>query len=351
MISAASHRLRIVKSDHEDWNAYVRQHPKGSIFHTSEMIQVIDATQGLRSHAYAAVDDDNNIVALISSCHVKTFNQFSSMSSRAVQFAEPLCDPNATGVAALTNLIAMHDEQMRSRSLLCEVRTLTEPCFEKDALTASGYEHRDYINYVVDTREQTETLWNGVNKRLRQKIRSSVRKGVVVRDDNSVDGIERLHELLRYSYGRSRVPLLGQDFFENAMEYLPPGCVRIRTAFVDDAPVASIISLVFGDRVFSWYGGTLRLGGLSPFACIVWDDIAWGSDNGYAHYDFGGAGWPNQSYGPRKFKANFGGTEVRYGRYVMTYSDLRLKVAEFAYQMSQRLGAWSFDERTGKKPR
>jgi len=349
MISTTSNRFRIVKSDHENWNAYVRKHPKGAIFHTSEMIRVIDATQGLRSHAYAAVDDDDNIVALLASCHVKTLSQFSSISSRAIQFAEPLCDRNATGVAALTRLIEMHDQQMRSRSLLCEVRTVTEPCLEKEALTTCGYEHRDYINYVVDTCEETETLWSGVDKRLRQKIRSSIRKGVVVRDDNSVEGIERLHELLRYSYGRARVPLLGQDLFENALEYLPPGCVRLQTAFFDDVPVASIISLVFGNRVFSWYGGTLRLRGLSPFACIVWNDIAWGSENGYAHYDFGGAGWPHQVYGPRKFKANFGGKQIRYGRYVMTYSDLRLKVAEFAFQVSQRFGAWSLDEKNWRK--
>ena len=291
MISIPSQcRFRIVQPDHEDWDAYVRQHPKGYIFHTSAMIRALAATSGVETYAYAAIDAEEKIVALLVSHRVMILSRFATISSRAVQFAEPLCDPNATGVAALTELIAMHDNHMRSLTLLSEVRTICAPSWEKEALAANGYEHRDYINYVVDTEQDTETLWKKLNKRLRQKIRSTLSKGVVVRDDNSLEGVRRLYQMLQESYGRARVPLFGRDLFENALAKLPPECVRLRTAFLKDVPIASIISLVFGDRVFSWYGGTLRLNGLSPFACIVWDDIVWSSENGYSYYDFGGAG-------------------------------------------------------------
>ena len=105
--------------------------------------------------------------------------------------------------------------------------------------------------------------------------------------------------------------------------------------------MASIISLAFGDRVFSWFGGTVRLRGLSPFACIVWDDIKWSCETGHRYYDFGGAGWPDVDYGPRRFKAHFGGDEVRYGRYTFTYSNVRLKLAELGFSISRRFGVWS----------
>lgn len=341
--------FKIVKPNSEDWDAYVRQHAKGSIFHSSAMIRAFAATRGLEPYAYASMGPDGRILALLVSCHVKTLPRFSAMSSRAVQFAEPLCDPNPKGVAALSELVAMHDKHMRSRSLLCEIRSICSPTSERDALTASGYEHLDYINYVVDTKQNQEILWSKVKKNLRQKIRSTLSKGVVLRDDNTLEGVSRLHQLLKSSYGRARVPLPGLDLFENTLANLPPQCVRVRTAFLGDEPVASIISLVFGDRVFSWYGGTLRLNGLSPFACIVWDDIAWSSENGYAFYDFGGAGWPNENYGPRKFKADFGGIEVRYGRYMLTYSELRLRLAKLAFQLSRRMGAWSSDSKGTQK--
>ena len=218
---------------------------------------------------------------------------------------------------------------------------MCEPGAEKEALLANGYEHHDYINYVIDLAPGVDSLWKGLNKKLRQKIRSTHRKGLVIRDDNTIAGIHRLYELLRASYHRARIPLPDRSLFLNALASLPRECVRVRTAFVGQRPVASIISLAFGDRVFSWYGGTVRLQGFSPFACIVWDDIAWACEQGYRYYDFGGAGWPEEDYGPRKFKSQFGGSEMRYGRYTLAYSKMRLRLAEIGFDLSRRLGVWS----------
>jgi hypothetical protein len=342
VIATDSHsRFQFVKSDHKDWDVYVRRHPNGAIFHTAAMIRAFAATRGIEPYARAAVNADGKIVALLVSCHVKTLSRFPAMSSRAVQFANPLCDPDSTGVAALTDLIAMHDDYMRSRTLFCEVRAICAPRFEANALEDSGYQHRDYINYVIELHNDADLLWKKVHKRMRQKIRSTFRRGLVVRDDNTPEGVQRLYRLLRASYGRARIPLIGQDLFMNSLAQLPKECVRVRTAFIDGEPVSSIISLVYGGRVFSWYGGTLRLRGLSPFACIVWGDVVWSCENGHSLYDFGGAGWPHKDYGPRRFKARFGGKEVRYGRYTQTCSQLRLKLAELGYGVSRRFGAWS----------
>lgn len=342
MITAAlNDSVRVAQPDHPDWDAYVGMHPKGSIFHTRAMIRVFAETEDIEPYALAAVNDDGNIIALLASFHIKTLKDFPSMSSRAVQYAEPLCDPTPEGIAALTGLVALHDECMRSRALLAEVRMICAPCIEDQALSLNGYERRDYINFVVDLKTDSDLLWKKVHRRMRQKIRSSHRKGVVVRDDNSSEGIDRFYSLLQSSYARARVPLSGRDLFDNTCRALPSGCVRLRTAFHKDKPVASVMTLAFGNRLYSWYGGTQRVHGISAFACIVWEDIVWGCQNGFTYYDFGGAGWPHEDYGPRRFKANFGGREVHYGRYVLTYSKLRLRIAEVAYGISRQIGTWS----------
>lgn len=339
--SASGCRFEIVAPDHEHWDAYVSQHPHGTIFHTSAMIRVFSATCDLQPFAHAAIDAAGAIVAMVVSVHVKTLRGFSSLSSRAIQYAEPLCNDDADGVSALKQLVVMHDDYMCSKALFSEIRSIAEPGKEKQALVQCGYQHCDYVNYVVELDSDVERLWRNVDKRMRQKINSTLRKNIEIRDDTSPEGIDRLYDLLKYSYGRASVPLADRNLFEATLEHLPAGVVRIRTAFDSEKPVASIISLVYGGRVFSWYGGTLRLNGRSPFACIVWDDIVWGHNNGQSLFDFGGAGWPNEDYGPRRFKASFGGKEVRYGRYRATYSKLRLRIAEFAYGVSQKVGTWS----------
>lgn len=341
LMSVRKYDFEIVGSEHDAWDTYVQNHPSGSIFHTRAIIRAFAATGSVDPTALAALDESGRIVAMLVSCHVKTLRDFSSLSSRAVLYAEPMCDSTPQGMAALQRLLTRHDEQMRGRALLCEVRSICQPGCERDVLLQCGYDHRDYINYIVNLDAPIDALWQRVNKNLRQKIRATLRKGIELRDDNSPAGIERLYRLLQFSYGRARVPLLGREMFQAVLDCLPTGSVRIRTAFDGEKPVASIISLLHGGRIYSWYGGTLRLAGLSPFACLVWDDICWGEQHGYTTYDFGGAGWPHEDYGPRKFKASFGGAEVRYGRYLLTYSKLRLRLAELAYGFSRRLGAWS----------
>jgi serine/alanine adding enzyme len=341
LMSARKHRFELVSSDHEQWDDYVAQHPNGSVFHTRAMIRAFGSVKHVVPLARAAVDESGKMVALLVSCHVKTLRDFESLSSRAVQYAEPLCDATPHGVAALEKLIQVHDQQMRSKALLCEVRVISDLDQQASALLRCGYEHRDYINYVVDLQGSHDELWKRLNKNLRQKIRSTLRRQVELRDDNTLEGVGRLYTLLQASYGRARVPLLGRELFEATLAMLPDHCVRIRTAYLGERPIASIISLLYQQRLFSWYGGTLRLPGLSPFACLVWDDIEWGWRNGYNLYDFGGAGWPHEDYGPRRFKASFGGRELRHGRYLMTYSKLRLRLAELAYGVSRRFGVWS----------
>lgn len=342
MLRPAVHsELAVVDHSHPSWDAFVAAHAHGTIFHMSAMINAMAATPGLEPLALAAVNASGEILAMLVSVHVKTLKTMQSFSSRAIQFATPLCVCESEGTAALDELIRLHDSQMRSRSLFVEVRCIHPPAFERAPLLASGYTHCDYINYEVDLSRSKEELWKNIDKGMRQKINSSRRKGVEVVDDESSAGIARMYTLLKESYGRARVPLAPFELFEAVLNGLPPESVRIRTAVFKNNPVASIISLIHAGRVFSWYGGTRRIKGLSPFACIVWDDIRWGCENGMSIYDFGGAGWPGEDYGPRRFKASFGGAEVRYGRYRATYSPIRLRLAELAYRASQSVGVWS----------
>ena len=103
--------------------------------------------------------------------------------------------------------------------------------------------------------------------------------------------------------------------------------VEIRLAKYENENVAGGITLKFKGVVYAWYGGSYRLSGLSPFAALTWSEIESGAREGYRYYDFGGAGWSDEDYGPRVFKSKFGGDLVRYGRYKKVDSPIKLKAA------------------------
>jgi serine/alanine adding enzyme len=54
-------------------------------------------------------------------------------------------------------------------------------------------------------------------------------------------------------------------------------------------------------------------------------------------FDFGGAGRPDEPYGPREFKSKFGGELVDYGRDVLVHGPVRLRVSRSAYAVARRL--------------
>ena len=296
------------------------------------MLGVLGSAPNHESLAIAAQNEDGQIVAIVPAVRVATLSGLASrLASRSIWYAEPICDPTAEGVEALRQLVAAHDARARGRCLFTEVRVLAAPEQERSALEACGYEWRDYLNYVVDTTPDADVLYRHISKTNRNKINRSVRRGVEIEIDCTRRGIERMYALVRESYQRSEVPLAGIELFHAARQQLGDEIVQVRIATHQGRDVAAGIGLVYAGRFFAWYGGTLRLPSIAPFDCLTWDEVRWSSENGLDCYDFGGAGWPDEEYGPREFKKKFGGELVRYGRYRRVYSPFKLRLAETAY--------------------
>ena len=321
----------------ETWDRYVLLHPKGSIFHTSQMIR---ATAEVPKHdplGLAAIGPDGQIVALLTATRVKTVSGLASrMASRCIWYAEPVCDDSIDGYDGLDAIIRRHDNEFGGHALFAEVRPLLDDKGEREVMESNGYEFKDYLNYVVDTRDSPETLMGRMGKSVRKKILQSFKRGVDVRIDSTHDGIDRMYALVVESYRRSQIPLADVALFHEALDYLGDGVVQVRLASHEGKDVAGGIGLMFKQRFFAWYGGSVRPQGIVPFDCLTWEEIRWCSENGVHCYDFGGAGWPDEEYGPRDFKAKFGGGLTHFGRYRKVYSPLKMRIAETGFKTLRR---------------
>src|SRR5690242_17136743 len=93
------------------WDEYVDAHPKGSIFHTSDMVRVFAAAKGNQPLALAAVDEAGAILALLVGVRVQTLpDPFGRVSSRSILYAEPLCHDVEASIDALAAVIRKHDD-------------------------------------------------------------------------------------------------------------------------------------------------------------------------------------------------------------------------------------------------
>jgi serine/alanine adding enzyme len=319
------------------WDDFVRQHPKGSVFHTSQMVRVWEAAKGHTPLPLAAVSKDGEILSLLLAVRVQTLpNVFCAVSSRSIWYAEPLCRDDDDSIESLDAIIAEHDRVMGRRVLFTEVRPLHAAGPERIALERYGYQYLDYLNYVIDTTHSIEEVWTRTRKSARRSIRKGEQAGFQIRCLDSPECVDLLYDMLSLTYGRAEVPLAHRSLFEAANRILGPERMITFLAVYDGEKLLGIDAvLTFEDQVFSWYGGSLRMTGVSPVDLLQWYEIAWTCEHGYARYDFGGAGWPNIPYGVRDFKAKFGGDLVNYGRYRKVYSRWKMKLAERAYEIGR----------------
>lgn len=330
----SSSETKVITPDHAPraWDAYVKSHPKGTIFHTAAMHQVFEQTNKYFPFS-RAVTKDGKIVAMLCAVRIATVGGIaSSMASRSIWYAEPICDATVDGQSALSLLVAEHDREMRGKILFSEIRPIFETGEEKPVLLDHRYDYYDYLNYVVDLQDDEDAMLRRLAKSCRKQVRKCQNRGVTIQNLATHDTVDQMYELVKFSYDRSRVPLAGADLFHNALDLLGTSIVEIRIARYGNENVAAGIVLKFKDMIYAWYGGSHRITGLAPFSLLTWDEIRCGGLEGFRLYDFGGAGLPDEHYGPRDFKSRFGGELKHFGRYRKVDSPLKLTAATCAYQ-------------------
>ena len=154
------------------WDRYVDEHPKGSAFHTSEMVRTFQNTRGHRPLALASLNSAGELAAILVSVRVQTLPApMGRLSSRAVFYAEPLCKDHPDSMKALSQLVAHHDEEMGRSVLFAEVRPLFAPGSERIVLERAGYNYLDYLNYLNDVTLPVGTMWSNLHKGAQYAIR------------------------------------------------------------------------------------------------------------------------------------------------------------------------------------
>lgn len=335
----ATRPFEVVGPNAPDWDAFVDAHPKGSVFHTAAMTRVFAAARGHAPLAVAARDPQGRIAAMLVAVRVNTLGgPLSRVASRSIYYAEPICRDDATGAEALGQLVRLHDRRMAG-VLFAEVRPLDAPGPERAVLEAHGYSFFDYLNYVVDLTPSEDELLARCKKSVRRQLKNNARRGLEVVEPPLPADPQQLYDHIRLSYARSAVPLADISLFRAALALLPAEVVMLRTVLHNGAPVGSSVSLAYKGRLYGWYMGSERHAGVSADCAITWEELVWGKRQGMTLYDFGGAGLPDEPYGPREFKAKFGGELTHFGRYRKVFGPIRLGIAKAAYGVARRFVA------------
>ncbi len=334
--------MRVVQQLDEDrWREFVDRHPQSNIFHTPEMFRVFARAPGHRPTLWATLGDDGRPLALLLPVLVTLMSgPLRRLTTRAVAYGGALCAPGSSGQAALAQLLAAYNRAMRRRVLFTELRNLSDLGELQPVLHADHFTFEGHLNYLIDLDPPEQAIWRAISKSGRERVRSARNKGVVIEEaGDQREKVAAAYQILQEVYGRVQIPLASRALFEAAFELLAPrGMFQVILAHQGQRCIGARLLLTYNGRIIDWYAGADRaFASYSPNELLVWHTLQWGKARGFHVFDFGGAGKPDEPYGPREFKAKFGGTLVNYGRNVCVHTPLLLRISKAGYQLYRRL--------------
>ena len=324
----------------EKWESYILEHPKGNIFHTPEMFEVFKQTKNYEPYIFFGVDKETKkIIVLLSSAWVNIGNSLlSKLTSRSIFFGGLVADETEIAEEALTEGLKIHDQIMKGRSLFAEIRNRGDSSNHKSLLERNRYGYVDDLTYIIDLKRNENDIFRSFSSDRRNNIRKAEKKGVIVKEIDSVSQVPIFYDIINTVYRKKKVPLADISLFENCFRFLfKRGMFKIFLAQYGTEWIGGHAVLLFKNHILAWYGGTVeQWSTFHPNEMLWWHVIKWGISSGFHTLDLGGAGKPGKPYGPRDYKARFGGQLVNYGRYLNVYSPALFKLADISYQIYQK---------------
>lgn len=325
----------------EEWRRFVDEHPQGNIFHTPEMFQVFARARGHHPTLWTAVGNDGHVLALLLPVQITLLNGLLCyFTVRTVAYGSVLCAPGREGQEALAVLLRTYKREVKGRPLFTELRNLSDLSSIQLILENNGFIHEGHLNFLIDISLPVDKVWSNVRKSARKKIRKALNKNLVeIEEVHNHSQVATCYAIFQETYAEAHIPLADRSLFEAAFDILhPKGMVKFLLGRVEDTYVAASAALLYKDIIYGWYRGFDRAySAYLPNDLMVWHILKWSAENGYRVFDFGGAGKPNEKYGPRQFKAKFGGRRVNYGRNTCIHHPHLLRFSQWGYQLYRRL--------------
>jgi serine/alanine adding enzyme len=330
--------------DENIWRRFIEGNPQANIFHTPEMFQVFSRAAGHSISLWAAVDEYMLPLALLTPVRVSLRDGlFYPWATRAVAYGSILVSSSPAGTQGLRMLLNGYSQSAQGQFLFTELRNMSALDDFQEILNECSYTYEDHLDYLVDLALPEDQLWQNLSKSCRQRIKHSLSRGTQVEEVSTYEQLLAAYGLLKDLYSRIRVPLAQYSLFEAAYDICgPPGMCKIFLARIDDQYIGCSFNLVYKNRVLAWYSASDRqYAEFNPGELLKWHVFQWAKANGYHQFDFGGAGKPNDAYGPRDFKAKFGGKLVNFGRNSCVHSPARFQISKSLYSIARKVSVFS----------
>ena len=322
--------------DPQQWQTLIDRSPYATWFQTKEAYEFYASNPNEMTPFVIGVEEDGHLAGVMVGYTTQEKNPIKQyFTCRAIIIGGPLLDEHISNDALRALLLAA--KRVTKSSIYVETRNFHDYSHWKDLFETCGFQYQSHLNFHVDTTQPWETIENNIGKHRRKYIRLSYRDGVVVELEPTLQQVEEYYTVLQDLYRtKVKMPLQPWSFFERL--YHLPSCKYLLVLYNNQVVGGSICMTLKNHGVYEWYAcgkdGIYR--NIHPSSVTKYIGMKYAADNGYKIFDMMGAGKPNEAYGVRDFKAEFGGKLVEHGRFLCVRKPVLYRIGKVGVKWLKR---------------
>ncbi|WP_462318634.1 GNAT family N-acetyltransferase [Marinilabilia sp.] len=328
--------------DRKKWEAFVIEHPDGSVFQLPEMFDVHEQARYQRPSGWFAFEGDRLVGLMVSVTFWNAIFPLSLFTRRQVVFGGPLVADNDMGIllALLESLV----KDTGRKAVFSEIRNLRLGLSLKPIFEEAGFYYDSHLSVGIDMSRKSGDLWASLAPSRRENIQKMSAARHTIRDMHGVEDTHKVWEILRCYIGRKGRPVPDLSLFQ-AVDRSPllHSHLRIKGMEMDGELKAVILVLIVKNRSIVWFDGHC----LSDDEFWMYDGFLWGviqelQSEGIRYLDLGTGGKPGKDYFARQYKKSYGGMIKETGRYIYVHNWLLWGLGKVFYRWYKKTRRFIF---------
>ena len=267
------------------WDELVVRHPKASAFHQRSWLEALARTYGYEPVVFTTSAPSAELENGLVFCHIKSWLTGSRLVSLPFSdHCEPICDSaeemNTLICGSRASFDYKHGEYL-------EVRPTSED-FGRSGAGMSFRPAARYFLHQIDLRPDVDELFRGLDKdSVQRRIKRAEKAGLVERCGSSDELLRHFYGLFVITRSRHHLPPPPYAWFQNLV-HCQGKALEIRVAYVDEVPIAAILTLGFRKICYFKYGcSDARFNKFAATPWLLWRTIVAAKSNGALEFDLG----------------------------------------------------------------
>jgi lipid II:glycine glycyltransferase (peptidoglycan interpeptide bridge formation enzyme) len=314
------------------WNNLIDHSDTASFFQTPECYHFYASLSFLKPFVFG-VSENEKLVGLVCGYLIAEGNFIKKFFSRRAIVPGGLLLSKDCSETALKSLLSGLKNKLRYKTIYIEIRNFNDYSFFKRTIESEKFRYLPHLNFHVQTTNIDSTLAQ-LHRTKKRYIKLSANEGVEFYISKNSADISAFFEILKNLYlTKIKTPLMPFEFFEKLIQ-LPFSKMFI--VKYKEKVIGGSVCVSFKENIlYEWYvcGLDRQFKNVYPSTIATWAALKYSAENGYHYFDMMGAGRPNENYGVRDFKSEFGGKLVEQGRFLFVSKPILYSLGKYVVKI------------------